>query len=61
MDTRIDTDKKIDVGKTYFRLITENNFRPKKIESENFFTKKKFEIKKNLAKDYVKKNKFNKE
>ena len=60
MDTRIDTDKKIDVGKTYFRLITENNFRPKKIESENFFTKKKFEIKKNLAKDYVKKNKFNK-
>ena len=40
MDTRIDTDKKIDVGKTYFRLITENNFRPKKLRVKIFYKEK---------------------
>ena len=58
-DAFIDSDYRIDIGKTSFKFITENNKKPDEVESENFFSKKKFKLNKKSSENSVKKNQFN--
>ena len=59
-DAFIDSDYRIDIGKTSFTFITENNKKPDGVESENFFSKKKFTLIEKSNENSVKKNQFNK-
>ena len=57
--TNIEHSYKIDHAKTSFKLITEKNIKPNKIESKNFFNGNIFTIKNELVEDSVKINKYN--